>query len=617
MCGIAGILNFDDAPVTKDAIKKILEKIAHRGRDFSGICIGSRYSSMDSDVKISQTAEIGLGHNRLSILDLNHSGSQPMVYSENNLCITYNGEIYNYLELKQILEKKSYSFKTRSDTEVLLAAYDCWGKSCVDHLNGMFAFAIWDEQNKKLFCARDPIGIKPFYYKLTPKYFAFASESQALIHLGDLSLHYPSLLSYFLSMYVATNESIFTGIKKLLPGHMLSITPDGQHTLEKFWSVDQLGGVKVNSTNLENLTELIHSSVTKQLKCDVPVGGFLSGGIDSGIITAMAAPQVKKYFTYSVGYEGLANNELPQAKKIAERYGTQHTEVTITALNAMTTLNKALDHMCEPIADPAMVATYLLSELAAADGVKVLLNGTGGDEIFAGYTRYTGELSLKRRLVLSLPRAIKKLSRYLPINDKLKSRLKYPELDMLYSTGGSYHLAQRITGNNSYFSSFVHGFGEKVHKPYSLPLLYQYMLFDMQVYLPDQLLLLLDQMTMAHTIEGRVPLLDVDIIKFAFNFNANEHVKGAQTKSILKKITEPCLGADHVYRKKQGFAGSSQWWVSQKFNEFVDVIADIRNIPYFEDFDIDEIINENQTNDIFLLYCFCKWYNRIQALSKG
>lgn len=610
MCGIAGILNFTDEPVSREKIQKILDKIAHRGRDFSGICIGSK-SFKHNDIKISRSTEIALGHNRLSIIDLNQSGSQPMFYSENTLCITYNGEIYNYLELKKILKEKSYSFKTETDTEVLLAAYDYWGEACVNFLNGMYAFAIWDDKNKKLFCARDPIGIKPFYYRLSPKYLAFASEAQALVHLEEFSLYYPSVISYFLSMYIPKENSIFTGINKLLPGHTITVFPDGKHLIKKFWSVDQFNEVESSNAHLEKLTNLIHNAVKNQLKSDVPVGGFLSGGIDSGLITAMAAPQVKKYYTYSVGYEGLENNELPHAKNIAERYHTHHSEIIITSELAMDILNKSLEKVSEPIADPAMVATYLLSEMAAADGVKVLLNGTGGDEIFSGYTRYTGNLSLKRKLMCLTPRPIKKIFSYLPINHKLKSRLKYPALDMLYSTGGSYQLANNMT-DPFYFIPFINNLGASFQINDKIPTLYQHMLFDMKVYLPEQLLFLLDQMTMVHTIEGRVPLLDLDVIKFSFHLNAKNHVENGQTKTFLKQVAEPFLGAEHVHRKKQGFAGSSHSWVTQKFNDFIEVIENVRNIPYFEKFDIDQIIKNKMTNEIFILYCFCKWYNRIQ-----
>jgi asparagine synthase (glutamine-hydrolysing) len=421
-------------------------------------------------------------------------------------------------------------------------------------------------------------------------------------------------------MYVATDASIFSGIKKLAPGSSLVLRPNGRMTIERFWSVEQFEGSNANPATHAELSAAIAAAVKRQVQSDVPVGGFLSGGVDSGLITALAAPQLAQYHTYSVGYEGMESNELAAADLLAQRYATRHTAVTIRAEDAMDILDNALDHISEPIADPAIVATYHLTELASRDGVKVLLNGTGGDEIFGGYTRYSGQLSLKRKMLTLLPSFLKKSLTWLPINTKVKHRLQQPAFDMLFSTGGSYNLAASVTPDNN-FKKFLRQLGAEfsTNAQDDVPLLYQQMLFDMQVYLPDQLLFLLDQMTMAHTIEGRVPLLDVDVIKLAFNFNAKEHMRGGQTKVILKKIAEPLLGLEHVQRKKQGFAGSPGWWVQHNFARFIEVVAEIKNIPYFENFNIDIFLNpsapvEKQANDIFILYCFSKWYARSKAV---
>jgi asparagine synthase (glutamine-hydrolysing) len=617
MCGIAGILRFDGAPVSLHAIQTILDKISHRGADQNGIALGSRHTR--DKAQMTQAAEIGFGHRRLSILDLHPAGAQPMVYAENKLSITYNGEIYNYLELKEWLTKKSYTFKTTTDTEVLLAAYDYWGKACVKFLNGMFAFAIWDDRKKELFCARDPVGIKPFYYIKTPEYFAFASESLALTHLTARELSPAAVTSYLLSMYVATKQSIFSGIEKLAPGYTLTFDPEGKSVTECFWSLENFETMSDSDANLENLRSLIDRSVKRQLNSDVPVGGFLSGGVDSGLLTALAAPQIKNYHTYSVGYEGMANSELAHAKQLANRYSTAHTEATITAGNALGLLDKALTSLSEPVADPAIVATYLLSQLAAQDGVKVLLNGTGGDEIFAGYTRYSGQLSVKRKLLSRIPRSMQSGLASLPIHLKLKLRLQSPALDMLFSTGGSYQLAEQFANDQFEILLRELGAGFATKNP-DINLLYQKMLFDLQVYLPDQLLFLLDQITMAHTLEGRVPLLDVDIIKFSYHFSARQHVANGQTKAILKKIAAPILGLEAVRRKKQGFAGSSYWWVKHNYPQFSAVIAELKHIPYFENFTLEPLlrlktITPSQANQIFILYCFTKWYARVKEIS--
>jgi asparagine synthase (glutamine-hydrolysing) len=610
MCGIAGIFRFDDAVVKRTAVERILNALSHRGVDHVGVALNA---------ELSKTVQIGLGHRRLSIIDLDATGAQPMFFADRQIGVTYNGEIYNYRELKDFLQKKSYHFETNTDTEVLLAAYHYWGKDCVKHFNGMFAFALWDENKKQLFCARDPVGIKPFYYFISPAYFAFASESLALAHLENSTLNAAAVGSYFLSMYVATDESIFSHIKKLPPGYTLTINSKGDRVFEKFWSINQFQGMASDAASLDNLRNTLETAVTRQLQSDVPVGGFLSGGIDSGLITALAAQQCQKYYTYSAGYEGLENNELMQAKYIAERYGTRHTEVMITAADAMSSLDKALQHLSEPVADPAIVATYLLSQLAARDGVKVLLNGTGGDEAFGGYTRYTGQLSLKRKMFAWLPPTLKKSLGLLPLNAKIKSRLQNISLDMMFSTGGSYALARQFARHD--FKPILKQLAQRFSAlmPKRVPLLYQQMLFDLQVYLPDQLLYLLDQMTMAHTIEGRVPLLDLDVIKCAFNFSAKDHLRGGQTKAILKSVAQRHLGKEHIERKKQGFAGSSSWWVKQNYPAFIEVIAEMKSIPLFEKFNLDAFLkidkfDEAHTNDIFIMYCFSQWYARVKPL---
>ena len=620
MCGIAGILRFDGQPVTRDAMATIMARIAHRGLDHSAVVLGSRRVTADSpQTVLTRHAEIGLGHRRLSILDLQDAAAQPMFYAERQLCMTYNGEIYNYLALKGELQAKGYVFTTQSDTEVLLAAYHCWGKACVQHLNGMFAFALWDDKEQILFCARDPVGIKPFYYLHSTAYFAFASEALALAHCTDGAVSAAAVSSYFLSMYVATNESIFAAIKKLPPGHTLTLARDGAATLASFWSVAAFEGARLTADSMAELQDALKLAVTRQLQSDVPVGGFLSGGVDSGLITALAAPAHANYHTYSVGYEGMQVNELAAAQAIATRYATRHTAVTIKAAQAMALLDAALNHLSEPIADPALVATYHLTALAAADGIKVLLNGTGGDEIFGGYSRYSGNLSLARKCLALLPVAVRKSLAKLPLAQKTKRRLQQPAFDMLFSTGGSYDLATQLTAKAT-LQQHLNLLGREFQRDekIKLPLLYQQMLFDLQVYVPDQLLFLLDQMTMAHTIEGRVPLLDVDIIKLAFNFKAKVHMRKGQTKTLLKSVATSYLGAAHVRRQKQGFAGSSTWWVRHNLSQFKEGLADLRNQAYFAGLNLDYYlgltdVTARQANDMFILYCFSRWQQRVRS----
>ena len=283
----------------------------------------------------------------------------------------------------------------------------------------------------------------------------------------------------------------------------------------------------------------------------------------------------------------------------------------------MSSLREALSHLSEPILDPAIIGMYLLSAHAARDGVKVLLNGTGGDEIFSGYTRYTGQLSRKRKLFMRMPRGLKFMMPYLPLSNKTKLRMQHLSLDMLFSTGGSFALAESMMCDKSKRNEVRRL--QKIAEDLSFPahlgedLLYQRMLFDMHAYLPNELLFLLDQMTMAHTLEGRVPLLDIDVIKAAFQFNAKDHIQDGQTKALLKAVATPYLGKEHVHRKKQGFAGSTHWWVKENFSAFLEGIADINSIDELRALDIDTYANEKHlnaasANEIFILYCFNTWY---------
>lgn len=605
MCGIAGIVSHNGEPIHCEDVHRILQKLTHRGRDHAGLAFPEPY--------------VGLGHRRLSIIDLNQQSQQPMTYASQQLYLTFNGEIYNYQAIKKFLLKKNYQFNTQSDSEIILAAYDYWGERCVEFFNGMFAFAIWDQRKKILFCARDPIGIKPFYYYHQHKIFAFASEAIALASFNQKKLNPTAITAYFMSMYVATEESIFAKIYKLPPGHTLILDELGNKHIQCFWSITDFNQDSAHSAQLDDLKACLENAVLQQLQSDVPVGGFLSGGVDSGLITALAAPRVKRYHTYSVGYEGMSNNELPYARELAKRFDTVHHEVLISAHDAMPYLQKALTASSEPIADSAMVATFMLAELAAADGVKVLLNGTGGDEIFAGYTRYNGELSAKRKILFSLPNFLKHCLSFLPLSLKLKNRLHHIGFDMLLATGGSYQLAAQLQPQT--FKTFLTTLLPELDRyiPQQIPALYQRMLFDLTHYLPDQLLFLLDQMTMAHTVEGRVPLLDIDVIKRAYQFKAQEHIKQRQTKTLLKTIATPLLGTAYVHRKKQGFAASVKWWVQQNIAEFLAAAEQHKLKDYFPHFSFNSIkkvesISDQEANHLFLIYCFTHWHEKLKGI---
>ena len=399
MCGIVGKLEFDGRPVDICDVRHMVGLLAHRGRDGVGVAIGA--TPFDGNAaNCSVYPGIGLGHRRLSIIDLNTHSDQPMSYAHGQLWITYNGELYNHRDLRAQLSAKGYTFATQSDTEVLLAAYHCWGEHCLERFNGMFAFAIWDERARSLFCARDPVGIKPFYYLADSAAFTFASESRALAGMAGGRIDADALGAYLMSMYVPGTWSIFEGVQKLPPGTALTVHTDGRRRERRYWSLPAEAPDRcVDEAELE---ASLQTAVTRQLCADVPVGAFLSGGVDSSTVVAMAAPKSDNFRTYSLAYEGHGTDETPYARRVAEAYGTDHREIFVRRTEVLGQIDVALAQCTEPIADTSLVANHILAQTAARDGVKVLLNGTGGDEVFAGYRRYLPG-KLPRRLINAMP----------------------------------------------------------------------------------------------------------------------------------------------------------------------------------------------------------------------
>jgi asparagine synthase (glutamine-hydrolysing) len=560
----------------------------------------------------------------LSIIDLSDAAAQPMVYDETGLWITYNGEIYNYIELKDDLTRTGYKFRTSSDTEVILAAYDYWGESCVQHFNGMYAFALWDERRGILFCARDPVGIKPFYYILTDRFFAFASESTALYHLVEGSLSRNAVAAYFLCMYVPGPWSIIEGIKKLSVGTTLTVTPSGQARPRAFGKIDDVASAADDDEQRDKIHQLIRAAVRRQLRSDVPVGTFLSGGIDSSLVVAIAAENKTDLHTFSAGFEGSEIDELPHARYVAERYGTRHHELILKGSEILDSLDSALEAMNEPVADSAIVPTYLLSRIASSEGVKVLLSGTGGDEAFGGYSRYVSE-TWRRLAYEKMPRSLQRWfgKTIGNRNSVLAARFEHMGFDLAVSTGGSPWMARAVFESDEEFLSFASTLARECFPRIdrTIPILYNKMFFDLRVYLVDELLILLDQMTMAWTLEGRVPLLDVDVIKEAFRFPAKSHVNRGKTKTLLRNIAAFYLGADFVERKKQGFGGPVAFWVHENIREMVDTIFSFKEIPYLAKTTLDRFrvkgmagaINIAEANEMFSVYCFIKWYERLRC----
>ncbi|MBT8585666.1 asparagine synthase (glutamine-hydrolyzing) [Polynucleobacter paneuropaeus] len=614
MCGIAGILQFHGKPAEFEKITLMTNAISHRGRDSEGILMGGSGTGPSN-------ISIALGHRRLSIIDLSDSAMQPMVSTSGRFSIVYNGELFNYKELKRELIGLGFRFLTESDTEVVLTSWEAWGVNCLKRFNGMFALAIWDEENQCLHCARDALGVKPFFYLLDRDGFAFSSESRSLATISH-GLNPEAITAYFFSMYIPRELSIYKNVQKLLPGNYLQIKADGQSSLTRWWSFPEIATEFLDEDQAVNLLQkALDRGVERQLQSDVPVGAFLSGGFDSGMIVASAAQNIANLHTYSAGFsDGQQFNELPIARSLAARYGTRHHERTITNSEVMSILDKAIACMTEPVADSAVVPTWCLSEMAAADGVKVLLSGTGGDEVFGGYLRYVGHTK-RRALMHQLPFSVRNaIGSALPANSSLGARMANHELDMLMFTGGSQRLALASLSPDHSAASLFGRMGD-VFAPERLksnaPLLYKNMVFDLQVYLPDLLLSVLDQITMAHTIEGRVPLLDLDLLSESYSLQANLHASPTQstTRKLMRLMAKDKLDLHTFSAPKQGFSGPVKPWIEENRGQFRDRTMTLRAIEGLEFLNpelwwTDSKLKNNPAwaHEIFLMYCLATWY---------
>ncbi len=609
MCGIAGILRFDGAPVSRERIEKMTDSIAHRGRDSAGFAIGGEGGI--------SCRSLALGHRRLSVIDLSAAAEQPMFSADRRLCMVYNGELYNYRQLRDELQRVGVQFRTQSDSEVILAAYAHSGRDCLARFNGLFAFAIWDEANRHLFCARDAIGIKPFYYRLDADGFEFSSESRALAR-GELDAQ--AVAAYFFSMYVPCELSIHAGVRKLLPGCWLEVTPNGEHHIQKWWRMPEMA---VSGASAEEaatrLQHAINKAVALQLQSDVPVGALLSGGFDSGMVLASAAHHGKHLHTYSIGFDDPRQfNELPIATALAKRYGSNHHSFTVASKDALGILDHAIAVMSEPVADSAVVPTWFLAKQAAADGVKVLLSGTGGDEVFGGYSRYVAS-SWRRQLLYSLPDPARRAIAKMMPDGIWAARMRNTSVDMAMYTGGSPRLAARVLSSPGNFSRFLDGLASEIYPPTEggAPLLYRNMAFDLQVYLPDLLLMLLDQLCMAHTVEGRVPLLDVDLIAQSYALAPELHANPSEAtrRRLMRKMAQERIDPRSFTAPKQGFSGPVSAWIADHEAVFRERTRSISTIPGLEMLRPEEwwLVSPARrdavwAHEIFLMYAFATWY---------
>lgn len=576
MCGICGIYNFDGHSVDKGLLQRMNDTLFHRGPDGEGFFIDSN---------------IGLGHRRLSIIDL-EGGKQPMSNEDGTIQVVFNGEIYNFLELKKELEAKGYRFRTRSDTETIIYGYDEWGEDFVQKLRGMFAIALWDARMQKLLLIRDRIGKKPLFYHLGKDRILFASEMKALLVdksiPKEIDLH--ALDSYLSFGYVPSPMSIFKSIKKIPPAH-IAVYKNGHFSVKPYWHLD-MGNVashKSEKNVIEELRSLFDEAVRLRLISDVPLGAFLSGGIDSSIVVASMAGLMKKepVKTASIGFSDKNFDELEYARIVADYYHTDHTEFVVTP-NALEVLEDIVWHLDEPFADASAIPTYYVSKMARQK-VTVALSGDGGDETFAGYINryYMNRLedNIRRKIPDSLRKYIlNPLSKvfpradYLPRPLRLKrflSNLSYT-FEQAYFRDMSFYFLPEMKQQlyRPEFKSAIKDFDAfdilgkhfEVNKNPDVTSRVQYV--DIKTYLPEDILVKVDRMSMAHSLEVRSPLLDHKLMEYAGTLPSSLKLNGMESKYILKKCMKDRLPEKILYRKKQGFSIPLASWLRGEMKEF-------------------------------------------------
>ncbi len=621
MCGIFGIYTRRGEGVSAGLMEKMGSVLHHRGPDGGGQYI---------------SGQIGLGHRRLSIIDL-AGGDQPIANEDKTLQIIFNGEIYNYIELREELLSQGHRFRTQSDTEVILHAFEEWGTACLERFNGMFAFAIWNSVDKSLFLARDHLGVKPLYYVDLGHCFLFASEIKALLQSDQCprEVDLESLGELFTLRYVPSPKTLFAGIFKLSPSHWMLLNGDGIR-VQRFWPWRaRVEEGRSEGELIETYQGLVEDAVRLQMRSDVPVGLFLSSGVDSAsLLSLMRRHANGPIYTFTLGFEqGYASNETNQARELAQRYGASHTELIIGPKDYRTYYERYLMDLEEPVGNETAAAFYFVSKMAH-EKVKVALTGQGADEPWAGYPRHVGaSLSetysrLPRILTekLALPLVLRTIQ-----NEKLRRGVcslsepdKLRRFIKVYSFYSSEMkaclfkpwLLEHISSNGLEAARALSHLYEDVK---DLDAVNQMTYIDTRANLPDDLLMVADKTAMANSVETRVPFLDYRLIEFVESLPSKFKLRGSQGKYLHKKAAERWLPHDVVYRKKKGFANPIDQWLRGQMNDFVSdcllsdssVSARYFDRQYIRDLVADhEAGRQNHLRHIYLLISFEMWHRQ-------
>ena len=572
MCGIVGFVNRRGA-ADREVVEGMNCAIVHRGPDEDGFYVKDN---------------VALGMRRLSIIDL-ASGQQPIRNRDGSKWIVYNGEIYNYRELRKGLEERGHQFYTNSDTEAIVHLYDEFGEGCLEHLRGMFAFAIWDERAKSLFLARDRVGKKPILYSHQPNGdLIFGSEFQALLKHPSISreVDYEAIDSYLSYLCVPAPLTAFKNIRKLEPGHWLR-WKGGVIETKRYWQPDFSKKIKISEGEaIEETLRIVGEATKMRLISEVPLGAFLSGGVDSSIVVAlMARESSQPVKTFSIGFEEQDYSELKYARLVAEHVGAEYNEFTIRP-NALEVLPTLVEHYGEPYADPSAIPTYYVSR-ESRKYVTVALNGDGGDESFVGYERHVAMkyAELYKKLPAPLRRSlIEPALGAIPAPTNFRNRFvrfqrflraaSMPKAERYFAWLSTFddeakgELYTRDLASRANGSSPIVYLEKNIGKSNGKGIIDASLLADLMHYLPNDLLVKVDIASMANSLEARSPLLDHKVIEFAASLPENIKQSGTETKSLLKKVVARLVPRDVIYRQKMGFAVPIKYWLGNELQEF-------------------------------------------------
>lgn len=623
MCGITGIFNFDSQSVNRELLTRMTRVLSHRGPDDEGVCAWDN---------------VGFGHRRLSIIDLSERGRQPMSNEDGTVWITYNGEIYNHLALREKLRKKGHLYKSQTDTETIIHLYEEEGPDCLEHLEGEFAFSIWDANKKVVFCARDRLGVKPFYYHISQARLIFASEIKAILAHPELTRKIDSqALSHYLSFSVSPAPlTFFKDILKLEAGHYLLVSSGGKIVKRQYWDCVPKPKIKRAEPEATEAIRLkLEGSIRARLMSDVPFGVFLSGGIDSSANVAfMSRMMVEPVKTFNVAIEGSCGyDESYFAESVSRSFHAEYNSIRIDFEDFRGLFNNLAYYTDEPLCDYACIPNFYLAKLARQKGVSVIQVGEGSDELFCGYRSYAAILNLIK-FYYPLPRLIKvpifNLSRLI-LGERTHYAVSRAARNQEVFLGGSYLFneeekaflfkksfnAKGLITSEAYVSGVYRNLLNKF--PQASPL-DKMIYLDLKVRLPELLLMRADKMTMANSVEARLPFLDYQFVEYVLSLPDEYKYRHSQTKYIFKKSLEGILPREVIYRPKKGFAGSPLNLFGAQFQECLRQAYKSTEPLLAEYFDMDnfkvrlefnrERMNFREGSKVWSLFSLMLWLER-------